>query len=96
MNSLFTKMGALVLALALCFAAVSMANAETEYPPRPSGTVSDLAGVLGEKALEDLMQVPYSFAPAHLSRQRAAAVAAATCGFAMELHTPQGEILTIP
>lgn len=29
-----------------------------------------------EKALEDLMQVPYSFAPAHLSRQRAAAVAA--------------------
>lgn len=54
MNSLFTKMGALVLALALCFAAVSLANAETEYPPRPDGTVSDLAGVLGEKTLEDL------------------------------------------
>ena len=54
MNSLFTKMGALILALALCFAAVSMANAETEYPPRPAGTAADLAGVLGEKTLEDL------------------------------------------
>ena len=54
MNSLFTKMGALILALALCFAAVSLANAEMEYPPRPAGTVSDLAGVLGEKTLEDL------------------------------------------
>ena len=48
MNSLFTKMGALVLALALCFAAVSLANAETEYPPRPERSSADLAGVLGE------------------------------------------------
>lgn len=43
MNSLFTKMGALVLALALCFAAVSLANAETEYPPRPERSSADLA-----------------------------------------------------
>ena len=54
MNSLFTKMGALILALALCFVAVSMANAETEYPPRPERSSADLAGVLGEKTLEDL------------------------------------------
>ena len=54
MNSLFTKMGALLLALTLCFGTVSLANAETEYPPRPSGTAADLAGVLGEKTLEDL------------------------------------------
>lgn len=54
MNSLFTKMGALILALALCFGIVSLANAETEYPPRPDGAAADLAGVLGEKTLEDL------------------------------------------
>ncbi len=54
MNSLFAKMGALVLALVLCFAAVSLANAETEYPPRPDRSAADLAGVLGEKTLEDL------------------------------------------
>ena len=54
MNSLTMKAGALILALALCFSAVSLAYAETEYPPRPSGTVSDLAGVLGEKTLEDI------------------------------------------
>ena len=54
MNSLTMKAGALILALALCFSAVSLANAEREYPPRPSGTVSDLAGVLGEKTMEDL------------------------------------------
>ena len=54
MNSLLTKMGALLLALILCLGTVIPVHAETEYPPRPSGTVSDLAGVLGEKALEDL------------------------------------------
>ena len=54
MNSLTMKAGALILAMALCFSVVSLANAETEYPPRPDGTVSDLAGVLGEKTIEDL------------------------------------------
>lgn len=54
MNSLLKKMGALLLALVLCLGTVSLAHAETDYPPRPSGTVSDLAGVLGEKTLEDL------------------------------------------
>ena len=54
MNSLFTKASALLLALVLCLGTVSLAHAETEYPPRPSGTVSDLAGVLGEKTLEDM------------------------------------------
>ncbi len=54
MNSLLTKTGALLLALILCVGTVSTVNAETEYPPRPEGTVSDLAGVLGEKTIEDL------------------------------------------
>ena len=40
-----------------------------------------------EKALKDLMQVPYSFAPAHLSRQRAAAVAA----LAMKYYREKGD-----
>lgn len=40
-----------------------------------------------EKALEDLMQVPFSFAPAHLSRQRAAAVAA----LAMKYYREKGD-----
>lgn len=53
MNSLFMKTGALLLALALCLGTVSLAYAETEYPPRPDRTVSDLAGVLGEQAIED-------------------------------------------
>ena len=53
MNSLLTKMGALLLALILCLGTVSLAHAETEYPPRPAGTVSDLAGVLGEQAIQD-------------------------------------------
>ena len=52
MNSLFTKVSALTLALILCWGTVSLAQAETEYPPRPSGTVSDLAGVLGEQAIQ--------------------------------------------
>ena len=54
MNSLFTKVSALTLALILCLGTLSPANAETEYPPRPNGTVSDLAGVLGEKTIQDL------------------------------------------
>ena len=54
MNSLFTKVSALTLALILCWGTVSLGRAETEYPPRPSGTVSDLAGVLGEQAIQDL------------------------------------------
>ena len=54
MNSLFVKAGALALALILCLGTVSLAHAETEYPPRPDGTVSDLAGVLGDKAIEDM------------------------------------------
>jgi len=45
---------ALILALLLCFGAVSVGSAETEYPPRPQGTVADLAGVLGETAISDL------------------------------------------
>ena len=53
MNSLFTKVSALTLALILCLGTVSLAHAETEYPPRPAGTVSDLAGVLGEQAIQD-------------------------------------------
>ena len=54
MNSLLTKTAALFLALVLCFGTVSLANAETEYPPRPDGTASDLAGVLGEQTIKDL------------------------------------------
>ena len=48
------KVTALLLALVLCLALASAACAETEYPPRPAGTVSDLAGVLGEKTIQDL------------------------------------------
>ena len=54
MNSLIVKASALTLALILCLGAVSLASAETEYPPRPDGTVSDLAGVLGEQAIQDM------------------------------------------
>lgn len=48
------KMCALMLALTLCLGCVTLAQAETEYPPRPSGSVADLAGVLGEKTVQDL------------------------------------------
>ena len=48
------KIAALILALALCLTLVSAADAATEYPPRPSGSVSDLAGVLGEQTIQDL------------------------------------------
>ena len=54
MNSLFAKMSALTLALILCLGTVIPVHAETEYPPRPTGTVSDLAGVLGEQAIQDM------------------------------------------
>lgn len=36
------------------------------------------------EALSQLMKVPYSFAPAHLARQRAAAVAALACSYYQE------------
>lgn len=52
MNSL-NKILAALLALALCLTAAPVC-ADTEYPPRPNGTYADLAGVLGEKTLEDL------------------------------------------
>ena len=45
---------AFVLALVLCAGLTVPAFAETKYPPRPQGTVADLAGVLGEKTIEDL------------------------------------------
>ena len=48
------KFTALLLALLLCLALAAPALAATEYPPRPSGTVADLAGVLGEQAINDL------------------------------------------
>ncbi len=51
---LMRKMTALLLALALCLCLTGAACAATEYPPRPSGTVSDLAGVLGEQAIRDM------------------------------------------
>ncbi len=47
------KIPALCLALILCVSLVCQAQAETEYPPRPQGTVADLAGVLGEKTIQD-------------------------------------------
>lgn len=54
MNSLFAKASALTLALILCLGTVIPAHAETEYPPRPDRTVSDLAGVLGEQTIQDM------------------------------------------
>ena len=51
---LMRKMTALLLALALCLCLTNAACAATEYPPRPSGTVSDLAGVLGEQTIRDM------------------------------------------
>ena len=48
------KMAALFLALLMCVFLAFPANAATEYPPRPSGTVADLAGVLGEKLIQDM------------------------------------------
>ena len=50
---LLRKATALMLALILCLCLVP-AHAETEYPPRPEGAVLDLAGVLGEKTIQDL------------------------------------------
>ena len=51
---LVRKILALAVALALCLGTLSLAQAETEYPPRPQGTVADLAGVLGEKTITDM------------------------------------------
>lgn len=48
------KITALFAALLLCLSLAAPALAATEYPPRPSGTVADLAGVLGEKTIDDL------------------------------------------
>ena len=48
------KVTALLLALTMFLCLVPAAFAETEYPPRPAGSVADLAGVLGEKTIEDL------------------------------------------
>ena len=45
---------ALALALMLCIGLAAPAFAETKYPPRPQGTVADLAGVLGEKTITDM------------------------------------------
>jgi hypothetical protein len=41
-----TRILAFVLALMLCAGLAVPAFAETKYPPRPQGTVADLAGVL--------------------------------------------------
>jgi uncharacterized membrane protein YgcG len=48
------KFAALLLAILLCLFLAAPAFAATEYPPRPSGTVADLAGVLGDQAIKDL------------------------------------------
>ncbi len=45
---------ALALALMLCAGLAAPAFAETKYPPRPQGTVADLAGVLGEQTIADM------------------------------------------
>ena len=45
---------ALLTALILCLGNITWACAETEYPPRPQGTVADLAGVLGEQTIRDM------------------------------------------
>lgn len=45
---------ALLLALSLCAGLWAPAMAETRYPPRPQGTVSDLAGALGESVVSDM------------------------------------------
>ena len=45
---------AFVLALALCLSLAYPAFAETKYPPRPQGTVADLAAVLGESVIEEM------------------------------------------
>lgn len=45
---------ALALALMLCIGLAAPAFAETKYPPRPQGTVADLAGVLGEQTITDM------------------------------------------
>ena len=45
---------ALALALMLCVGLAAPAFAETKYPPRPQGTVADLAGVLGEQTISDM------------------------------------------
>ena len=49
-----TRILAFVLALMLCAGLAVPAFAETKYPPRPQGTVADLAGVLGEKTISDM------------------------------------------
>ena len=48
------RVAALVAALVLCLGLMAPAFAETKYPPRPQGTVADLAGVLGESMIEDM------------------------------------------
>ena len=45
---------AFALALMLCAGLAVPVFAETQYPPRPQGTVADLAGVLGEQTISDL------------------------------------------
>ncbi len=49
-----TRILAFVLALMLCAGLAAPAFAATKYPPRPQGTVADLAAVLGEQTISDL------------------------------------------
>ena len=49
-----TRILAFVLALVLCAGLCVPAMAETKYPPRPQGTVADLAAVLGEQTIADM------------------------------------------
>lgn len=49
-----TRIFAFVLALMLCAGLAVPAFAETKYPPRPQGTVADLAAVLGEQTISDM------------------------------------------
>lgn len=53
MSVAMNRLGALILALALCLSLALPVRAETEYPPF-QGIVADMAGVLSDRTIEDL------------------------------------------
>ena len=88
----FLKEPRMITVLPQCAVSIDeIAEKINELHPEKVIFLGDGVPVFRER-LKELMRVPYSFAPAHLARQRAAAVAA----LAMQKWNEQGEACFVP